>query len=128
MAQTRADHGTDERPGGGQGGKFGEPAALALSLPPELAHDRRGAEERHLPGQKVVAISVLFQVTAFKPQRAQFGGTVLPVHTGEYSTFVPLYVVVCAAPVQLFGHSSVATTTRYRHPDAGRVQEMVEEL
>lgn len=28
----------------------------------------------------------------------------------------------------LLGHSSVATTTRYLHPDAGRIQEMVEEL
>lgn len=33
-----------------------------------------------------------------------------------------------ATLAQLLGHSSVATTTWYLHPDAGWVQEMVEEL
>ncbi len=28
----------------------------------------------------------------------------------------------------LLGHANLATTTRYLHPDAARVQEMVEEL
>jgi len=77
-------------------------------------------------GTKVFFVSLCLCV---RLRRAGLGKRVTP-HTLRH-TFATRFLQAggdLATLQMVLGHSSLSTTARYLHPDAGRVQEMVEEL